>query len=87
MSLTKLTENLNNVSSLPDKPALNSNELKQVFDESGNTIKEYINTILTEEMDKIIADLTQKVLDILNGNNKAIYLDNTKILWSEEDET
>lgn len=61
MSLTKLTENLNNISSLPDKPSLQSEELKKEFDKSGNSIKEYINAILTEETDRIITELTNKI--------------------------
>lgn len=54
MSLTKLTENLNKVSSLPDRPTLQSDELKAIFDEAGNTIKNYINEILTEEIEKLV---------------------------------
>lgn len=56
MSLTKLTENLNKVSSLPDKPTLQSDELKAVFDEAGNVIKEYLNEILIEEVEKLVSD-------------------------------
>ena len=56
MSLTKLTSNLNNISSLPDKPTLQSDELKAVFDEAGNVIKEYLNDVLTEEVEKLISD-------------------------------
>lgn len=56
MSLTKLTANLNKVSSLPDKPTLQSDELKAVFDEAGNEIKDYINEILTTEIEKLVSD-------------------------------
>lgn len=56
MSLTKLTANLNNISSLPDKPTLQSDELKAVFDEAGNVIKEYLNEVLTEETEKLVSD-------------------------------
>ena len=56
MSLTKLTENLNKVSSLPDKPTLQADELKAIFDEAGNVIKDYINEILTEEIEKLVSD-------------------------------
>lgn len=54
MSLTKLTENLNNISSLPDRPTETSEELKAKFDKAGNTIKEYINEVLTVEIEKLI---------------------------------
>lgn len=56
MSLTKLTENLNKVSSLPDKPTLQPDELKAVFDEAVNAIKDYINEILTTEIEKLVSD-------------------------------
>lgn len=50
MSLTKLNENLNNISNLPDKPSMQADELKSTFDKAGNTIKDYINETLTEEV-------------------------------------
>lgn len=56
MSLTKLTDNLNKVSSLPDKPTLQPEELKAVFDEAANSIKDYINDILTTEIEKLISN-------------------------------
>lgn len=56
MSLTKFTDNLNIISSLPDKPALESSELKAKFDEAANKIKGYVNETLTEEVEKIITD-------------------------------
>jgi Mg/Co/Ni transporter MgtE len=56
MSLTKLTANLNNISSLPDKPTLQSDELKALFDEAGNVIKEYLNEVLTDEVEKLVSD-------------------------------
>lgn len=54
MSLSKLTTNLNNISSLPDKPTLQSDELKQEFDKAGNSIKDYINDILLAEIESLI---------------------------------
>lgn len=56
MRLTKLTENLNKISSLPDKPTLQSDELKAVFDEAGNIIKDYINNVLIDEIEKTISE-------------------------------
>lgn len=54
MALTKLTDNLNSIQSLPNKPALEAEELKAEFDKSSNLIKEYINEILTEEIEALI---------------------------------
>lgn len=66
MEITKLTENLNNVQSLPDKPSLTAAELKQEFDKAANTIKSYINEILIEQL---IAILTEIEDDISEGNS------------------
>lgn len=51
MSLTKLTDNLNNIQGLADKPTQTASQLKEVFDSAGNTIKGYINNTLTSEVD------------------------------------
>jgi hypothetical protein len=57
MAFTKLTADLNNIQALSDRPnemdGLTSSELKERFDRAGNTIKAYINEILTEELDDI----------------------------------
>lgn len=59
MSFTNLTENLNIISSLPDKPTLQSNELKNEFDKAGNLIKEFINdTLLIEVTEEILKNKT-----------------------------
>lgn len=68
MSLTKLTANLNSVSSLPDKPTLQSDELKSVFDEAGNVIKEYLNDVLTEEIEKLVSDTAKSTKTIVENN-------------------
>jgi len=67
MSLTKLLDNLNIIENLPDQPAMTSQELKQRFDESGNTIKKYLNQVLSAELDQIIAQLQNDKLDKRGG--------------------
>lgn len=54
MSLTKLTENLNKVGNLPEKPTLPAEQLQAVFDEAGNIIKTYLNETLTPEVEALI---------------------------------
>lgn len=54
MSLTKLTDNLNSIQNLPNKPPLEAEELKVEFDKSANLIKTYINEVLTEEIETLI---------------------------------
>ena len=63
MALPKLTENLNNHQSQPDKPALTADELKRLFDKAPNDIKEYINDILTVAIDTLIQNLQSGKID------------------------
>jgi len=48
--ITKLTTDLNNIQALPDVIIGQAVSLKTTFDESGNDIKAYVNTVLTEEL-------------------------------------
>jgi len=61
MSLTKLTANVNNIQALSDRPntidGLTSSQLKERYDRAGATIKEYLNEVLTEELDTAIATI------------------------------
>lgn len=63
MALTKLTANMNNIQALSDQPntidGLTSSELKERFDRAGADIKSYINGVLTEELDDVIASIPQ----------------------------
>lgn len=64
MALTKLTENLNVIQSLADKPALTAAELKQAFDTASNSIKTYLNETLTDELDTILGELASGETDL-----------------------
>ena len=61
MALTKLEADVNNIQKLSDKPneidGLTSAELKERFDKAGADIKAYVNSILTEELDTILATI------------------------------
>jgi hypothetical protein len=48
--ISKLTTDLNNIQALPDVVKGQATTLKATFDESGNEIKVYVNTVLTEEL-------------------------------------
>ena len=63
----KLTDNLNNVQSLANKPPLEAEELKAVFDQAGNSIKEYINEILTEEIETLITNTVESARVIVEN--------------------
>ena len=61
MSLSKFNEDVNNVQSLANQPAQSADTLKRVFDQAGIDIKEYLNEVLTEEIDAIESDLRRKI--------------------------
>ena len=66
MALTKMTADLDIIQALADKPnvsdGLSAQQLKQKFDESGNTIKGFINNTLTEEIDTaLVTDPTLSI--------------------------
>ena len=59
--MEKFTEDLNIIRSLPDNPALTSDEFKSKFDEAGKKIKEYLNNIVGPEIESKAgeAEMTQ----------------------------
>lgn len=67
MALTKLTDNLNIIQSLANKPPLEAEELKAEFDKSSNAIKEYINEILTEEIEALIISTVESAKVIVEN--------------------
>lgn len=58
MSLTEFSKDVKNHSKLPDRPTMTSQELKKLFDKAPEDIKEYINNVLTKELDN---ELSKKV--------------------------
>jgi len=84
MALTKLTENLNNIQALHDKPntadGLTADQLKAKFDKAGNDIKTYINDTLTEELDATIGDTyTTTQIDTMFSGLSSTYYNKTQI--------
>lgn len=61
MGLTKMTEDVNNIQKLSDRPneidGLTSAELKERFDKAGADIQTYLNSTLTTELDTVIATI------------------------------
>ena len=66
MALTKLTENLNIIQSLADKPTETATQLKQKFDEAANDIKTYINGTLTDEVDTLVSGINGDIASLDN---------------------
>ncbi len=73
MAITKLEENLNTIENLPDSPTLEPAELKRKFDESSIKIKEYINEVLTVEIDSLVNQIKKDVNNKLLEDNKKKY--------------
>jgi hypothetical protein len=67
--MEKFTEDLNIIRSLPDNPALTSDEFRSKFDEAGKKIKEYINNILGPEVESKAGEAEMTLLST-NLNNK-----------------
>lgn len=55
MSLTKFTGNTNVISQLADIPVQTGDDLKAKFDEAETAIKNYLNNILTTEIEQLVA--------------------------------
>jgi hypothetical protein len=92
MSLTKLDENMNYIQSLADKPAQSSAELKKEFDKAGTIIKEYINQILTVEIDSKVSELSNKINSMypigsiymsVNSTNPSTLFGGTWVAWGQ----
>lgn len=67
--MTRLETNLNYISSLPDDPTETTAQLKQEFDKAGNTIKDFINSILEPE---ITADIASSLASAKDYADSAI---------------
>lgn len=72
MSLSKMNNNLNIIQSLPDVPTLSAEELKEKFDEGINSIKTYLNQILTVEIDSLISSLQTSVNNKVNKSGGTV---------------
>lgn len=76
MALTKLSKDLDIISKLSDEPndsdGLTAEQLKAKFDESGNSIKDYINNTLTPEIDAEIAGLDEEIGDFYTKPSNGI---------------
>ena len=61
MALTKMTQDVNNIQALSDRPnsidGLTASELKAKYDKAGSDIKTYLNTVLTTEIDTALATI------------------------------
>ena len=70
MPLTKMTTNVNNIQALSDRPnttdGLTSAELKERFDKAGADLKDYLNTVLTEELDTNFGNISSQIETAFN---------------------
>lgn len=66
MSLPECDVNVNIIENLPDAPNLPASELKQKFDEAGKGIKNYLNTVLTKEIESLVAKEKSNLQKLIN---------------------
>lgn len=64
MSLTKFTKNINYHQGQPDKPQKTASQLKELFDQAGNDIKQFINETLTAEIDTKFSQIAGEVYPV-----------------------
>lgn len=89
MALTKLTENVNIIQSLSDRPnsidGLTAAQLKERYDRAGAIIKDYLNTVLTEELDALLVNIPDTSNFVRNTDsrlNDSRKCNNTFDSWS-----
>jgi len=68
MDLTKCEVNTNNIENLSDTPAMESKELKRLFDKTGKDIKDYINEILIKEVQKELEAILERPIILVESN-------------------
>lgn len=88
MELPKLTENLNIISSLPDRPAMTTNELKKQFDKAGNIIKEFLNNSFLPELERTLnleIEVMKTSLHRIVSEEDEIKYHIGKLIFSSED--
>lgn len=66
MSIRKLTDNLNIISSLADRPTETTANLKARFDEAGNMIKNYLNEVLITDTETEIEERVESATNLIN---------------------
>ena len=68
MAFTKLTEDLNNISALSDRPndtdGMSAAALKAAFDAAADSIKQYLNQVLTVELDALAVAVAENAAAI-----------------------
>lgn len=82
MSIPEFTEDMNIISSLPDKPTLSPEDLKKKFDEGSKKIKDFINNTLRPAVN-------ENALEVINnlttgGTTKALSAEMGKKLNDEK---
>lgn len=88
MSLTRFLKNIKYHQSQPDRPVLSANELKQLFDQAGVDIKDYINETLLNEIENELSTKMAKAGGAISGtvnmaDNKITFSDNGNIEFKE----
>lgn len=67
MELPQFTENMNTIQSLADKPAVEADALKILFDLNSNKIKTYMNGTLLPQLNTVLTSLQDKDTTLENA--------------------
>lgn len=70
MSLTQCQSDTNVIENLPDSPTLDTQELKRKFDAGSSGIKDFINTVLLEEIETLVATEKRNLQTIIANEKK-----------------
>lgn len=70
MSLTQCQSDTNVIENLPDSPTLDTQELKRKFDAGSSGIKDFINTVLLEEIETLVATEKRNLQTMIANEKK-----------------
>lgn len=71
MAIRECTVNTNNISQLPDEPALTPSELKAEFDQAATDLKNYINNELIPDANQTVNTAVSGLSTTINNNQTA----------------
>ena len=71
MAIRECTVDTNNISQLPDEPALSPTELKAEFDQAGTDLKNYINNSLITDVNQTINTAVSGLSTTITSNQTA----------------
>lgn len=76
MAINKLTKNLNYIQALSDRPntadGITSSQLKELFDQAGNDIKEYLNNTMIPSIEEELSNQTNDIENKVSSDDERL---------------